>query len=352
MVSATRSVEHSGRQALAVGPGGARRWRLYPAAARLGVYTFTLWAVLSLNFALPRALPGSPLNALQDPDNSLFVSDERVRARVLAYYGLDRPWWEQYAAHLEGLARGDLGWSIRLHAPVGQIVWSRLPWTLLLVIPSLVVASAVTLAAGVEAGWARGSRLDRALTVGFTLVRTVPAFFLGVLAIKLFSVQLGLFPLAGATTPFRQYESAWEQALDVLHHWALPAGVLTLDLLGARFLLVRNSMVTVLGEPYMLVARAKGLPDRALKYRHGLRNALLPFFTAFSAQVGVAVAGAVFIETLFAYPGMGRLLFEAVGARDYPLLQGAFLVVALAVLAANLAADVLYGRLDPRTRHG
>lgn len=133
-------------------------------------------------------------------------------------------------------------------------------------------------------------------------------------------------------------------------HWALPAAVLTLEMATARFLLVRNSMVTVLGEDFMLVARAKGLAERALKYRHGLRNAVLPFFTAFSAQVGFAVTGTIFVETLFAYPGMGRLMFEAVSARDYPLLQGAFLLAAIGVLAANLLADALYGVLDPRTR--
>lgn len=319
-------------------------------AAWLVLYALTLWAVVTVNFVLPRAMPGDPLGALQDPANSLFLDDEVTRERVLGYYGLDRPLWEQYALYLGGIASGNLGWSIHLSAPVAELLWTRLPWTLLLVVPSLLVASTVALLAGAEAGWARGTRRDRAVVVGFALVHTVPVFFLGVLAIRLFSVQLEWFPLAGATTPFRRYTSAWDQVLDVLHHWALPAAVLTLEMATARFLLVRNSMVTVLGEDYMLVARAKGLSERALKYRHGLRNALLPFLTAFSAQVGFAVTGAIFVETVFGYPGMGRLMFEAVRARDYPLLQGAFLLLAVCVLLANLMADALYGALDPRSR--
>lgn len=326
-------------------------WILY-SAPRLAVYALTLGIMLTLNFALPRLMPGDPLDAIQDPANSLFIADGAVRARVLAYYGLDRPWWEQYWAYLGGIANGDLGWSIRLNAPVWDLVWSRLPWTLALVLPSLLLASAVTLIAGVEAAWVRGGRLDYGLTVLFTFLRGLPVFFLGVLAIQLFSVRLGIFPLAGSVTPFRQYSGLWDYFLDVLSHWALPAGVLTVELLGARFLLVRNTVVSVLGEPYMLVARAKGLSLWALKYRHALRNALLPFFTAFSAQLGVAVSGSVLLETVFAYPGMGRLLFEAVGARDYPLLQGAFLMVAVSVLVANLLADLLYAWLDPRVRYG
>jgi peptide/nickel transport system permease protein len=311
-----------------------------------------LVVVLTLNFALPRLIPGDPLAALQDPANSLFLVDDTVRARVLAYYGLDRPWWEQYLHYWRGLLSGDLGWSIRLNTPVAELLWSRLPWTLLLVVPSVLIAAGLTLVAATEAAWARGRWLDYGLTAVFTFLRGLPVFFLGVLAIQLFSVRLALFPLAGAVTPFRQHASGWEYAVDVLHHWVLPATVLVVELVATRFLLVRNSLVAVLGEPFLLVARAKGMSPRALKYRHALPNALLPFFTTFSVQLGVAASGVVLVEAVFAYPGMGRLLFEAVGARDYPVLQGACLVVSVAVLVANLLADLLYSWLDPRTRHG
>ncbi len=319
-------------------------------AARPALYLATLWVVVTLNFLLPRVMPGDPLDALQDPTNGAYLSDDATRGRVLAYYGLDRPLWEQYARYLGGLATGDLGWSIHHNTPVRDLIGMRLPWTLALVLPSLVVASAVSLVAGVEAGWARGSTLDRSLVVTFTLLRAVPVFVLGVFAIALFGVQLAWLPLSGATTAFRRYDGFWDQALDVLQHWALPAGVLTLETATAHFLLMRNSMVGVVNEPFIAVGRAKGLSERALKYRHALRNTLLPSVTALAAQVGFAVSGAVFVETLFAYPGMGRLLADAVGARDYPVLQGGFLVVAVTVLLANAAVDAVYGLVDPRTR--
>jgi peptide/nickel transport system permease protein len=164
----------------------------------------------------------------------------------------------------------------------------------------------------------------------------------------LFGAQLGWLPLAGGRTPFARYDDAWAAIMDVGKHLILPAVTLTLSLLGAKFLLVRNQMVGILSEDFMLVARAKGLKPARLKWSHALRNALLPFVAHLAAHAGLAITGAVFIETLFQYPGMGRLIFEAVGARDYPVIQGVFVVVALVVLTANLLADLLNSRLDPR----
>ncbi len=312
------------------------------------MYLLTLWAVLTINFLLPRALPGDPVLAMQDPNSDIYVTDDAARARLAAYYGLDRPLGEQYLGYLRGIATGDLGWSIQQNIPVADLIRARLPWTLLLVVPSLLLATLITVIAGAQSAWVRGSRGDRSLLVLFTLLRTIPVFFLGILALILFSVRLGWFPVAGATTPFRQWSTPWQAGLDVLHHWALPAALMTIELIGGRYLLMRNSMVSVLGEDYMLVARAKGLPERAVKYRHGLRNAILPVVTAFSALLGFAVAGSIFIETLFAYPGMGRLMYTAVSVRDYPVLEGAFLVVAVSVLTANLLTDLSYRWLDPR----
>ncbi|MBI5301739.1 MAG: ABC transporter permease [Chloroflexi bacterium] len=317
---------------------------------QVGLYGLTVWAVLTFNFLLPRALPGDPIAAMQDSSSNFYIADAEARARLAAYYGLDRPLGEQYLGYLAGIATVNLGWSIRLNTPVIELLRLRLPWTLLLTIPTLLIASTITVLAGVHSGWVRGSRTDRALLIAFNLIRTMPVYLLGVFALILFSVNLGWLPLFGATTPFRVWQTPWEQAADILKHWILPASLLIVETLGARFLLMRNSMVAVLGEDYMLVARAKGLPERAIEFRHGLRNAILPFVTAFSAQLGFAVSGAIFIETLFAYPGMGRLMFDAVGARDYPVLEGSFLVVALSVLTMNLLADLMYGWLDPRVR--
>ncbi len=315
--------------------------------AGIGLYLTTLAVVLALNFALPRFMPGDPLDQLADPSSGRFIGDDPTRDRVLSYYGLDLPLPEQFARYLAATVRGDLGFSIGYSAPVGEVLVARLPWTLLLVLGAIAIASVIAVVAGVEAGWARGTKRDTLLVGFFLIVESVPVFVLGIVLIVVFAVQLGWLPLGGAYRPFGA-GTPFDRALDVAAHLVLPLVTLALSLIGAKFLLVRASVVSILREDYIAVARAKGLPERLLKYRHALRNALLPFVTQLSVQVGFAVGGAVLVETLFAYPGMGRLLFDAVAYRDYPLLQGALLVISVTVLAANLVMDRLYARLDPR----
>ncbi len=342
---AVARAESDGRRAI---PLARRQNRVAKGLARLGSFALTLLAVLTLNFFLPRAMPGDPILALEDPNSALYASDDSTRTVLLHYYGLDAPLPLQYARYLTGLATGDLGWSIRQHRPVMKLIADHLPWTLALTLPALLMASAISLLGGAHAGWRRGSALDRALILLFATLHTLPSFFLGSLLLLLFAVQLGWLPIAGSQTPFALYSDPWSAAADLFSHWMLPVTVLTLEMLGGQFLLVRNSLITVLGEEFMLVARAKGLSPRRLKYHHALRNALLPFVTVFAMQVGMAVSGAIIVESLFAYPGMGWLTFQAVSARDYPVLQGVFLMVSGAVLLANLAVDLVYPRLDPR----
>jgi peptide/nickel transport system permease protein len=316
--------------------------------ARIVAYLATLWVVLTLNFLLPRLLPGDPLSALLDPERSEYVFDAEVRAALEAYYGLDRPLVAQYAAYLQGAVTGELGRSIRLNQPVVELLAAHLPWTLLLTGTALGLASLLGLLGGAEAAWKRGSAADRLLTAASVVAGNAPVYFVGMMLLILFGAELGWLPLAGGRTPFARYDSPLAAAADVGKHLVLPALTLTLSLLGVQFLLVRNNVVGILGEEFMLVARAKGLRPARLKWNHALRNALLPFVAHLAAHAGLAITGAVFIETLFQYPGMGRLIFEAVGARDYPVIQGVFLVVAVIVLTANLLADWLNARLDPR----
>lgn len=313
-------------------------------------YVLTLWAVVTINFLLPRLLPGDPLAALLDPENSEYVFDTQVRAALEAYYGLDRPLPVQYGRYLLGAVTGDLGRSIRLNQPVGELIRTHLPWTLLLTGTALVLASLVGLLGGTEAAWKRGTLADRLLTGASVVAGNAPVYFVGMVLVIVFGAELGWLPLAGGRTPFARYDTALAAAADVGRHLLLPALTLTLALVGGKFLLVRNNVVSVLGEDFMRVARAKGLPEGRLKWAHALRNALLPFVAHLAAHASMAITGAVFIETLFNYPGMGRLIFEAVGARDYPVIQGVFLVVSAVVLTANLLADVLNARLDPRLR--
>ncbi len=315
----------------------------------MSLYALTVAAVVVLVFALPRAMPGDPLAAALEPGNPN-LGDPALRASLRAYYGLDRSLPQQFGHFLGNLAHGDLGVSISQRVPVRTLIGSHLPWTLLLVGTALALASAISYLAGVGAAWRRGTVRDRALVVTSTTFRAVPSYALASFLVVAFALVWPVFPLGGAVRPFADYSSPFARLADIATHLALPVAALTAALVGRQLLLVRNTVVGTLGEDYMVLARAKGLPDRLVKYRHAGRNALLPFLTLVSLQAGIAVGGAIFVESVFAYPGMGTLVLRAIEARDYPVLEGTFLVLALVVLAANLTVDLLYARLDPTTR--
>ena len=319
------------------------RWGL------LGSYALVVLVLVTLNFWLPRALPGQPIQTLSDPRSETFVADAGTRAELERYYGLDQPLPAQYATYIQDLATGDLGTSIRHHAPVADVLGGRIGWTLLLVATALVLGTAVGMLAGVHSGWRRGRPVDRRLVALFLALDNLPSFFLASLAAYVLAVRLGWFPLYGARTPFAESAGPLHELLDVAHHLALPATVLALQFLTFQYLVMRASMVGELGSDYLMLGRAKGMSDRVLKYRYAARNALLPAVTVAALHVPLAVTAAIFVETVFAYPGVGRLLFESVGDRDYPLMQGCFLVLSIGVVGANLLADLLYRRLDPRT---
>jgi peptide/nickel transport system permease protein len=314
----------------------------------VGLYAITLWAAVTLIFVLPRMLPGDPLRALEDTDSATFVYDAQVRDRLAAYYGLDRPLLTQYGSYLSDLRRGEFGWSISQNRPVATLLRDRMPWTLLLTGSALALSSAVSFFAGLTAAWHRGRFADRALIAGLSVTRAIPEYAMAAALLITFAVTFEVFPQAGAHRPFAEYASAWDQVGDILLHLALPLVALTIGLAANKFLIVRNTAIGTLGQDYMLLARAKGLSRRRQKYRHSGRNALLPFVTALGIQTSFALGGSVFVESVFNYPGMGTLLERAVFARDYPLLQGYFAVIAVVVLVANLLTELVYLRLDPR----
>ncbi len=313
----------------------------------LGSYVVVVFVLLSLNFFLPRALPGKPIAALSSPTSDTYVGDAETRVAVERYYGLDRPLLIQYGRYLRGLADGDLGRSITYKAPVARMLSQRLGWTLLLVGASLGLATLAGTLAGLHSGWRRGRRIDRRLLALFLAIDNFPIFFVASVAAYLFAVRLGWFPLSGARTPFASYGPVGQVA-DVAHHLVLPATVMALQFASYQYLVMRASMVGELGADHLVLGRAKGLSDRVLKYRYAGRNALLPAVTVVGLQLGFAVTATIFVETVFSYPGVGRLMFEAVGERDYPLMQGCFLVLGLFVVSANLLADLALRRLDPR----
>lgn len=328
----------------------ARQYRLASGdwPPRLMAYLATVFALVTLTFFLPRAMPGDPLSAMLDGASAESLQDPAVRQRQAAYYGLDQPLGVQYGRYLAGLARGELGTSIRYNMPVSDMVLDRLPWTLLLIGTAMVLAIVIGVVTGVHAGWRRDRPVDRGLLVVFLGFRSFPVFFLASLAAFVFAAGLDWFPLSGRATVFADFGLV-RSVLDVAHHLALPAVLLAAEFVAAYYLLMRAGMVAELGADYLLMGRAKGLGERRLKYRYAARNALLPVVTRTAMQLGFAVGGAVFVERVFAYQGMGLLMVEAVESRDYPTLQACFLVLSLMVVTVNAASDLFYRRIDPRT---
>jgi peptide/nickel transport system permease protein len=315
----------------------------------LTTYGIALVIILTLNFILPRMMPGDPLMAIYG-DEALVAMTPDLKAHLVERFALDQPLWQQFGAYIATLFQGDLGWSYYYNAPVLNVILGSLPWTLLVVGTSLVLSTVLGIVLGIESGWRRGSKTDRAMLTGLMSLNGFPDFFIGLILLIVFGVLLGIAPLSGALTPYSGL-SGFALVLDALKHMALPVAALTLAHLAGGYLLTRNTMITVLKAPFMLTARAKGLSQRVLKYRHAGRNSMLPVLTMTGIWLGRVVTGALFVELVFAYPGVGQLTYQALLARDYPVIQGVFLMVAISVLLANFAVDVLYPKLDPRVSY-
>ncbi|HOV82394.1 MAG TPA: ABC transporter permease [Methanothrix sp.] len=309
-------------------------------------YLIAAAAILSLNFVLPRLMPGDPLRAIYG-DEALVAMTPEMEAEIIRQFSLDRPWWDQLIAYAAGLLNGDLGFSYYYREPVSQVILGALPWTMLLAGLALVIATAVGVILGIESGYRRGSRFDRSLVTGLMLIGGFPDFFIGILMLLIFAVTFSVLPLSGAESAYAGY-SGLSRLLDILKHLALPLASMVLVQLGGTFLLTRNTVVTLMGEPFILAARAKGCTERLIKYGHAGRNSLLPVTTATGMRIPYLLTGALFIEVIFSYPGVGMLLNCSISARDYPLIQGILLLLTMTVLTANFAVDLLYMRLDPR----
>lgn len=302
--------------------------------------------VLVLSFGLIHLAPGDPIIVLAGDGG-----DEEYYAEMRARYGLDRPLPEQLGRYMLAVARGDFGYSFSYRQPVFWVILARVPATLLLMGSALLFSVIVGVGLGVLSALRPRTPLDYGVSVLTLLGAAMPVFWLGQLLIILFAVQLELFPVQGMVTVRERY-TGLRYALDVLHHLVLPA--LTLGLLQLALLtrLTRTSLRESLAEDFVRTARAKGLPERLVVLRHALRNALLPVVTVIGGQIGVLITGAALTETIFAWPGLGRLFLDATLDRDYPLLMALFIVVAVSVVVANLLTDVMYTVLDPRVRYG
>jgi len=322
--------------------------RRHPPWVPLVSYLVTVFVLVTFNFALPRLMPGNPIDALMAFGSPSFVTDDETRANLAEYYDLDEPVQEQYAHYLGGLVRGDLGVSIVSNVAVRQELGDRVGWTFLLIVAATAVSLVIGIPTAVHSGWKRGRGMDRGLLAFFVSAQNVPIFVVALVVLVVFSAQLGVFPLGGATTPFNEY-GGFRQVLDLAHHLALPALLMGFEFATYEYLVMRSSMVSELGSDYLLGGRAKGLRERRLKYGYAGRNALLPVVTVIGLQFSLAVTGVVFVERIFSYPGVGAYMFEAVATRDYPAMQGAFLLLTITVVTTNFLVDLLYRRLDPRT---
>ncbi len=312
-------------------------------------YLIALAAIFSLNFILPRLMPGDPMNAIYG-DEALVAMTPELKADLIRQFSLDRSWWDQLQSYILGLLQGDMGFSYYYRDQVSTVIMGALPWTLLLTGLALAIATLIGVALGIEAGFKRGSLFDRGLVAGLMFLGGFPDFFIGILLLLIFAVSLPVLPISGAVSPYAGYHGL-AYVLDVLWHLALPLASMILVQLGSIFLLTRNTMVTLLAESFILTARAKGCPETVIKYSHAGRNSLLPVTTATGLRIPHLLTGALFIEIVFSYPGVGSLLNTAISARDYPLIQGILLIVTLTVLTANFLIDLLYTKLDPRVRY-
>lgn len=327
---------------------GSAPGRRRSAAGRLGAYLATLFVLVTLNFFLPRLMPGNPIDQLQNSASTSYVVDATTRAELAHYYGLSGSIWTQYVHYLVALVHGNLGESITYNVPVGSLILGRLPWTALLILSGLGLAALVGLTAGIHSGWRRDRNVDRRLMTVFVGIGYAPTYLLAIFALIVFGAKLGWFPLSGATTPFVSM-GLIARVGDIARHLILPAVVMALQFIAFQYLAMRSGMVSELGSPYLLLGRAKGLTERRLKYRYAARNAMLPVVTILALEMGFAVGASIFVETIFAYPGIGQLMFSAIGARDYPTMQGCFLLLSFLIVTFNALADVAYRRLDPRT---
>jgi peptide/nickel transport system permease protein len=310
----------------------------------------TLLVILVINFFLPRMMPGDPFSttSADEVGEEIIVMTEEQHLYYVNYYGLDRPLYEQFLSYMKNLMTGNLGRSIYYKMPVSDVIMLHLPWTILIVVSATVISTISGVVLGTLSAKNRKKGSDIIMMTGMIAFAEIPSFLLGLILLLIFSVYFRLFPLAGAVTPFAHYNGSTDQVLDILYHAFLPVLTLSLSQLTGVYLLTRNTLITVTTKDYIRTARAKGLGEKNVWIRHALRNALLPVVTRTGFMIGIMMGGVVLVENVFSYPGIGMTLRSAVVGRDYPLIQGILLVIAVSILICNLLVDKVYGKLDPR----
>lgn len=306
----------------------------------------TTFVIVTFNFFLFRVMPGDAVSNL----SRIPHATPQLKAEIAAQFGLDQPVWHQYISYLQQLAQGNLGLSYQDQQSVVSNLWQAITHSVPMVALGTVLSVVFGIASGLWAAWRRGTVQEKLSTSSAMFFYSLPTQFLGMILILIFVGWLGWFPSGGTGNEFDFLNdpSSADQMTSGLRAMFLPALTLALILYGQYTLIVRSGLLETLGEDYILTAKAKGLSDRRIMMKHAFRNGMLPVVTLVALSFGFIAAGTILIEDVFSYPGLGLLLADAIRARDYPLLQGAFLLITICVIVANLLADLLYFRLDPR----
>ena len=301
--------------------------------------------LIVVNFFLIHLAPGDPVVYLAGQSG-----DEQYYALIRAKFGLDKPLLIQLWVYLTNILRGDLGFSLSYQQSVAAVIFSRVPATFLLTGSAIMAATVGGVVLGVEAARRENSLFDRAATTFALFTNSFPSFSIGQLLLLFFALYLGLFPAQGISSVNRNLTGA-VYLFDLLIHLVLPVLTLAVIEIALIMRLTRTEMLNILNENFITTARAKGVSERKVFYAHALRNALLPIVTVVGANLGMILSGAVLVETVFAYPGLGRLMIEVIAARDYPVLMGLFLLISISVVVVNFLTDITYTLLDPRIKY-
>ena len=307
------------------------------------------FVILTVLFLLFRLAPGDPVSRMVDPN----LTPEDA-ALLIKEFGLDQPLWMQYLYYLKNFFTGHFGFSFHYGQPVVQIIWDRLPNTILLFTTSIILSALVGIFLGKIASWHKGEKTDICMTLGALVTHTIFLPWLALIMIWVFAYKLGWFPITGMISVeiwLDPQAGLWTKALDILYHMTLPLATLFLIHFGSYLLIMRSSMLDTLKEDYILTGRAKGLSEKVIRDHHAAPNAALPVVTSVGLSLAFSINGGALTETVFTWPGIGRELVFSVSHNDYPLAQASFLLIAIVVLLSNLVVDILYAYLDPRIRY-
>ena len=313
---------------------------------KIGQLVLTLYVIATINFLLFRILPGGPLRLLARAGR---LSDEAM-ARLEELFGLNEPIGIQYLIYLKNILTGQFGISITYRRDVIEIIQERLFNTLILLAVATVVVILVGIGFGIIAAMRRGGKLDKVLVVTSMVGWSLPTFWTGLMLIIVFGVYLNVLPIAGVLTPGVDYNSTMDLMADYARHLVLPVIALVIVDVAQFFLITRNSLIDVLTEDYILSAKGKGLSPNMILWKHALPNAMLPIITTMALYVSLVIGGAIQVETVFSFPGMGQLMYDAVMKRDYPILEASFFLLAAVTVIANFISDILYMIVDPRVK--